>query len=40
MSDTFSFIARELNILTNETIALGVYSILIPKDLVGTLLIG
>jgi len=40
MSGTLSFIARQLNILTNEITALGVYSILIPKDLVGTLLIG
>ena len=31
--------ARKLNILTNETTVLGVYSDLIPKELVGSSLI-
>jgi hypothetical protein len=31
---------RQLNILTNQTTSLDVYFILIPKDLVGSSLIG
>ena len=31
--------ARQLNILSNRTTALGMYSVLIPKDLLGSSLI-
>jgi hypothetical protein len=31
---------KQLNILTNRTLSIGMYSVLIPKDLVGSSLIG
>jgi hypothetical protein len=37
---TIQSYARQLNILTNRTTAFGNYSVLIPKDSVGSSLIG